>query len=93
MLATKTPSPLRIGRAQFQCLRSFSSTATARKLQLAYDHYPASESTATKNAPIVFIHGLFGSKKNNRSMSKYVFIPLPLLDDQSNAPTESSLAT
>ncbi|GAB7343668.1 hypothetical protein MBLNU457_1657t2 [Dothideomycetes sp. NU457] len=70
MLVTRTASPLRIGRVHFQCLRDFSSTAAARKLQLAYDHYTAAEGATTKNAPIVFIHGLFGSKKNNRSMSK-----------------------
>lgn len=71
MLVTKAISPLRIGPVHFQCLRSFSSTSAVRKLQLAYDHYPAAEGATTKNAPIVFIHGLFGSKKNNRSMSKY----------------------
>jgi hypothetical protein len=38
-------------------------------LKLAYDFYEA-EKPDTKKDPIVFIHGLFGSKKNNRSMSK-----------------------
>ncbi|KAK4171696.1 Alpha/Beta hydrolase protein [Triangularia setosa] len=40
---------------------------------LAYDlHEPARPSVdnPNKNSPIVFIHGLFGSKKNNRTISK-----------------------
>jgi len=52
--------------------RSFSTTLPSR-LELAYDlHEPPKE--AEKNGPrgnpIIFAHGLFGSKKNNRSMSK-----------------------
>lgn len=48
-------------------LRAYS---TATKLTLAYDlHKPAKP---VSNAPgaIIFMHGLFGSKKNNRSISK-----------------------
>ncbi|CAP73119.1 uncharacterized protein PODANS_2_5340 [Podospora anserina S mat+] len=40
---------------------------------LAYDlHEPAKPSVGNpnKNSPIVFMHGLFGSKKNNRTISK-----------------------
>ncbi|KAK4203672.1 Alpha/Beta hydrolase protein [Triangularia verruculosa] len=40
---------------------------------LAYDlHEPAKPSVdnPNKNSPIVFMHGLFGSKKNNRTISK-----------------------
>lgn len=53
-------------------VRSFSTTLSAR-LELAYDlHEPPKESE--KHGPrgnaIIFAHGLFGSKKNNRSMSK-----------------------
>ena len=54
----------------YQCLRSFSLPAAARKLPLAYDLYEPAKGVEVKNGPIVFIHGLFGSKKNNRSMSK-----------------------
>jgi hypothetical protein len=44
--------------------------STAPRVRLAYDlHEPAKPSP---NAPgaIIFMHGLFGSKKNNRSISK-----------------------
>lgn len=37
-------------------------------LELAYDKHPAGESSTKE--PIVFLHGLFGSKTNNRSVSK-----------------------
>jgi len=84
MFATKAVRPFQIRQSQFQCLRNFSSTAAARQLQLAYDHYPAPEGTTTKHDPIVFIHGLFGSKKNNRSMSKY--IPPCKFHDRSDNP-------
>lgn len=51
--------------------RPFSTTELSNGIKIAYDlHEPPKESTS-KNAPIVFMHGLFGSKKNNRSMSKY----------------------
>lgn len=49
------------------CRRNYS---TSRTVSLAFDlHEPANPSS---NAPraIVFMHGLFGSKKNNRSISK-----------------------
>jgi hypothetical protein len=32
-----------------------------------------------KGDPIVIIHGLFGSKRNNQSVSKYVFATPPLI--------------
>lgn len=51
--------------------RPFSTTELDSGVKLAYDFFePAKEATA-KDAPIVFIHGLFGSKRNNGSMSKY----------------------
>jgi pimeloyl-ACP methyl ester carboxylesterase len=51
--------------------RPFSTTELDSGVKIAYDFYePAKEATA-KDAPIVFIHGLFGSKRNNGSMSKY----------------------
>ncbi|KAH0018522.1 hypothetical protein KCU60_g17707, partial [Aureobasidium melanogenum] len=68
MLATRTFAR---SRQAFQALsiRAFSSTSINAKLKLAYDFYEA-EKPESKKDPIVFIHGLFGSKKNNRSMSK-----------------------
>lgn len=47
------------------------SIRTAARLRLAYDiHEPPKPQTTPENAPILFLHGLFGSKKNNRAMSK-----------------------
>ena len=38
---------------------------------LAFDlHSPANPSKDEKTNPILFFHGLFGSKKNNRAISK-----------------------
>ncbi|KAB5575886.1 Alpha/Beta hydrolase protein [Coniochaeta sp. 2T2.1] len=40
-------------------------------VSLAYDHHePPKPSADAKTSPILFMHGLFGSKKNNRSISK-----------------------
>ena len=59
-----------IGRA-----RSFSITSRRyrpSKLSLAYDlHESKNVPPGPKHAPIIFMHGLFGSKKNNRSISKW----------------------
>ncbi|KAH7393573.1 prolyl oligopeptidase-like protein [Cadophora sp. MPI-SDFR-AT-0126] len=49
--------------------RTYSSQKSTR-LTLAYDlHSPAKPSSSAPRA-IIFMHGLFGSKKNNRSISK-----------------------
>ena len=56
--------------SQTRCLRNFSSSAAVRKLQLAYDLHEPPKDAVVEHGPIVFMHGLFGSKKNNRSMSK-----------------------
>lgn len=38
---------------------------------LSFDlHAPANPKADEKTAPIIFLHGLFGSKKNNRGISK-----------------------
>jgi len=43
----------------------------SQTVSLAYDlHEPSSGRSDPKHAPIIFMHGLFGSKKNNRSISK-----------------------
>ncbi|WYZ39028.1 hypothetical protein EsH8_III_000942 [Colletotrichum jinshuiense] len=45
--------------------------ATQHRLTLSYDlHEPSKRSTGLTADPIIFLHGLFGSKKNNRSISK-----------------------
>ncbi|WPG98680.1 Hypothetical protein R9X50_00147300 [Acrodontium crateriforme] len=51
--------------------RFYSTTELSNGITLAYDlHEPPASKSSSSNAPIVFIHGLFGSKTNNRSMSK-----------------------
>lgn len=69
----------RLGGAP-QCARghvlfgSYRAYVTQRRLSLAFDlHKPSSSKTLLEDsprAPIIFMHGLFGSKKNNRSISK-----------------------
>ncbi|KAI1805543.1 alpha/beta-hydrolase [Daldinia bambusicola] len=52
--------------------RPYSSSSPAREtVRLAFDHHkPRKEGTSPKESPIIFMHGLFGSKKNNRTVSK-----------------------
>ncbi|KAI1377338.1 alpha/beta-hydrolase [Hypoxylon crocopeplum] len=52
--------------------RSYSSSSnTHHILSLAYDHHePPQGGRDREDSPIIFMHGLFGSKKNNRSVSK-----------------------
>lgn len=58
--------------------RLFSSARSLRAVELAYQLFepPAKDSSSSSHQrdgrPIVFMHGLFGSKQNNRSISKYV---------------------
>ncbi|CDK26020.1 unnamed protein product [Kuraishia capsulata CBS 1993] len=47
--------------------RQFSQSATIDTVPLVFDKHAGPESP---NAPIVFLHGLFGSRLNNRSVSK-----------------------
>ncbi|CAI6333317.1 unnamed protein product [Periconia digitata] len=49
------------------CSRAFSSSANCKALDLAYTLHD--EQGKSKGDPIVILHGLFGSKKNNRSVS------------------------
>ncbi|KAI8965641.1 mitochondrial hydrolase [Daldinia sp. FL1419] len=52
--------------------RSYSSSSSAHHtVPLAFDHHkPPKGGHDHKDSPIIFMHGLFGSKKNNRSVSK-----------------------
>jgi pimeloyl-ACP methyl ester carboxylesterase len=69
--------------------RLFSTSCRRLQHSLAYHAWPgpASSSAAeSKCPPILFMHGLFGSKQNNRSMSKYgnftitaIFVKLSVL--------------
>jgi hypothetical protein len=54
--------------------RSFHASASLRVVDLAYSLHDNKGSA--KGDPIVIIHGLFGSKKNNRSVSKYVSVTI-----------------
>lgn len=57
--------PIRVLAAR----RLYSSASET--VPLAYDlHAPAKPVSDKESAPILFLHGLFGSKKNNRSISK-----------------------
>lgn len=47
--------------------RAYSTTA---RVPLAFELHKPPKETDKPHAPIIFMHGLFGSKKNNRSMSK-----------------------
>jgi len=48
--------------------RPFHASANCRAIDLAYSLHD--EHGKAKGAPIIIVHGLFGSKKNNRSVSK-----------------------
>jgi hypothetical protein len=49
----------------------FSSSPQGETVDLAYDlHKPEEAVNDERTKPILFLHGLFGSKKNNRTMSK-----------------------
>ena len=71
-------APLERSRVSSTIIRLFSRSSFYRRVSLAYDlHEPPMANTGAetvKKGPIVFMHGLFGSKRNNRSMSKYVTI-------------------
>ncbi|GAM86759.1 hypothetical protein ANO11243_047780 [Dothideomycetidae sp. 11243] len=71
MLALRArPTRLPVARLSFNS-RSYASTSSTEPLELAYDKYhPPEDKSPSRNGPIVFLHGLFGSKKNNRTMSK-----------------------
>lgn len=48
--------------------RAFSSSQT---VDLAFDHHePPKSDRHREDAPIIFMHGLFGSRKNNRTVSR-----------------------
>ncbi|GAW12612.1 hypothetical protein ANO14919_019820 [Xylariales sp. No.14919] len=56
--------------ASIRSLSRVYSTAGGR-VQLVFDHHaPPNSDRHRQDAPIIFMHGLFGSKKNNRSVSK-----------------------
>ncbi|KAK9426572.1 putative AB hydrolase-1 domain-containing protein [Seiridium unicorne] len=55
---------------QLSSVRAYSTTS---RVPLAFDHHAPPEGKETHSptsSPILFMHGLFGSRKNNRSVSK-----------------------
>lgn len=51
-------------------VRAFS-TARVSRAELSYQVFGPENGEAVRD-PIIFLHGLFGSKQNNRSISKCV---------------------
>jgi hypothetical protein len=67
------PAPSRISVPHISTAARFSTVQST--VQLSYDlHEPAKPVTDKQTSPIIFMHGLFGSKKNNRTMSKWVSV-------------------
>jgi len=56
------------------CVTRLYSSSSLSTVPLAYDHHAPAKSSPTaldaRTSPIIIMHGLFGSKKNNRSISK-----------------------
>ncbi|OTB05776.1 hypothetical protein M426DRAFT_56185 [Hypoxylon sp. CI-4A] len=51
--------------------RPYSSNAAHTRVPLAFDHHePPKDGRHKQDSPIIFMHGLFGSKKNNRTVSR-----------------------
>lgn len=44
--------------------------STGQQVSLAYDLHEPQKPSSNAPGAIIFMHGLFGSKKNNRSISK-----------------------
>lgn len=62
---------LRLGVSR-TVIRGFSTSHSYRRLPLAYDLYePPKAKSGAENGSVILMHGLFGSKRNNRSISKY----------------------
>lgn len=67
---TRLHTPTR--RIEREWTRTFHASTSFRAIDLAYDlHDNGGKATG---APVLVLHGLFGSKKNNRSISKSVAI-------------------
>lgn len=62
----------RLARPVFAMSARMYASTTGGRVELAFDHHapPKEGPHGPQDAPIIFMHGLFGSKKNNRSVSK-----------------------
>jgi hypothetical protein len=58
-------------RLRPETIRAFHASTSNQIIDLKYDLHD--KGGKSKGAPIVILHGLFGNKRNNRSISKYVF--------------------
>ncbi|KAI1096839.1 alpha/beta-hydrolase [Rostrohypoxylon terebratum] len=66
-----TPRVALRSSTSLRALISRPYTSTSSTVPLAYDHHePPKGGARPQDAPIIFMHGLFGSKKNNRSVSR-----------------------
>lgn len=69
---TRQPWKTYSSRPNFLALHAYSTTTLPNGITVAYDLHEPPYGKSSRNAPpIIFLHGLFGSKMNNRSMSKY----------------------
>ncbi|KAL4915782.1 Alpha/Beta hydrolase protein [Aspergillus aurantiobrunneus] len=59
----------RIALRGMSTIRAFSTSRRLLRSDLSYQVFGPEKDQVTRN-PIVFLHGLFGSKQNNRSISK-----------------------
>jgi hypothetical protein len=67
----RTTGPLPLNAHRFMAAVSTTATKSVSTVPLAYDlHVPAKPVSDEKTSPIIVMHGLFGSKKNNRTISK-----------------------
>lgn len=67
--------PLAAAATTYRLYTSSTSAGSISHVPLAYDlHKPTKpvSDDPDRESPILFLHGLFGSKKNNRGISKYV---------------------
>lgn len=67
--APRLPAPILSRRIWPARIRPFHASASDRIIDLPYDLHD--DGGKAKGAPILILHGLFGNKKNNRSISKY----------------------
>ncbi|KAI0408140.1 alpha beta hydrolase fold family [Xylaria palmicola] len=68
ILATSSQS---LGAPLRSLCRAYSSSTRGSRVQLVFDHHaPPNSDRYHQESPIIFMHGLFGSKKNNRTVSK-----------------------
>jgi len=54
--------------------RAFTAESFSRNIEtvrLAFDKHSPPSNVVPRGSPIIFLHGLFGSKINNRTVSKY----------------------